>query len=118
MIKCILCVDQYKRSSISEILEPPWMKQELSKPVSLFTQLEMESIKKVFDSERMTETDPLDQSMRLFTEHQLDTTCNSEMKNVTTKSVVLAPYNSSRSNAGLDTVSVSEYSQKSRVMVF
>ena len=118
LIAKILCVDQDRRYGVEKILNHKWMKKEITKPVSLFTPLELEGIKKVFDQDTMQDTDPLDQSERLLTEHQLDTTCNEEMKNVTTKSVVLAPYNSSRSNPGLETVTCSEYSNKDRVMRF
>lgn len=81
----------------------------------------METIKKVFDAELMVqESDPLSQDTRDFTEHQLDTTCNSDIRNVTTKSVVLAPYNSSKSNA-VDNSFESEtsvYNEKGRVLKF
>ena len=38
------------------------------------------------------------QSRDLFTEHQLDSTQNSILKNCETKSIILAPFNSTKSN--------------------
>lgn len=59
-------------------------------------------------------TDPIDQDEKDLTEHLLDTTCNLDVKNVTTKSVVLAPYNSSKSDVRNDSLDfkISCYSNK------
>ena len=46
----------------------------------------------------------------------LDTTCNLDVKNVTTKSVVLAPYNSSKSEAAEDPYYATVYSQKDKII--
>lgn len=75
--------------------------------------LEQEQIKKVFDMDAM-HTDPIDQDEKDLTEHLLDTTCNLDVKNVTTKSVVLAPYNSSKSDVRNDSLDfkISCYSNK------
>jgi len=53
-----------------------------------------------------------------LTEHQLDTTCTMDLKNVTTKSVVLAPYNSSKSDIKNDSLDfkLSVYSHKDRIL--
>lgn len=64
--------------------------------MQLFTDQEKEYIKNEFtynDSERYNrnETDP-------FTDHLLDSTNNSLCKNASTKSVILAPFNSTRSD--------------------
>lgn len=121
LIKGILTVDQKKRLTLDKILEHPWLQQTATSTISLFTPLEMETIKKVFDADLMgEESDPLSQDTRDFTEHQLDTTCNSDIRNVTTKSVVLAPYNSSKSNC-VDNSFVSDhtiYNEKGKVMRF
>jgi len=63
------------------------------------------------------ESDPMNQDEKDLTEHQLDVTCTMDLKNVTTKSVVLAPYNSSQSNAVNDLVkSFTIYSIKDKVL--
>jgi hypothetical protein len=38
----------------------------------------------------------------MFTEHQLESVHNEELKNSETRSVILAPFNSTRSNLGPD----------------
>ena len=89
------------------------------KSSSLFTPLEIETIKKVFDLEQR-EIDPMAESERDFTEYELDVTQNSILKNVTTKSVVLAPYNSSQSNVMVDNKvsDVSVYAGWGKIMKF
>lgn len=64
--------------------------------IQLFSEQEKEYIRNEFtynDTERYNrnETDP-------FTEHMLDSTNNSMLKNCTTKSVILAPFNSTKSD--------------------
>lgn len=79
----------------------------------------MEQIKKVFDMDSLHENDPIDQEEKDLTEHLLDTTCNLDIKNVTTKSVVLAPYNSSKSETEIDDsidLKVTCYSNKDRIL--
>ena len=79
--------------------------------------MEIEQVKKVFDTSTYKEQDSIQMIERVFTEHNLDQTTDSILKNVTTKSVVLAPYNSSRSNAGLDSVSnISVYSRHNKII--
>ncbi len=64
------------------------------------------------------DTDPLNMEEKDLTEHQLDTTCTMDLKNVTTKSVVLAPYNSSKSDIKNDSLDfkLSVYSHKDRIL--
>jgi hypothetical protein len=72
------------------------MKKDLPLHSALYTPLEIEGIKKVFDMDHLHDEDPLNMDEKMFTEHPLDETTNSIVKNLTTKSIVLAPYNSSK----------------------
>ncbi len=69
----------------------------------MFTEQEKETIKNEFsysDQDRLNrnETQNAGGHQDLFTEHMLDSTNNSLMKNCTTKSVILAPFNSTKSD--------------------
>lgn len=86
------------------------MKQASKGPLQIFTPLELEQIKKVYDMDTIHQSDPINEEERDLTEHLLDTTCNLDVKNVTTKSVVLAPYNSSKSEAAEDPYYATVYS--------
>ena len=94
------------------------MKQTQAKLSQIYTPLEIEQIKKVYDMDTIHQCDPIDQEEKDLTEHQLDTTCNLDIKNVTTKSVVLAPYNSSKSEIMNDSLVkyISVYSAKERIL--
>jgi len=104
LLRRLLERDPIKRITISEVLEHAWLEgsEVQSKGslrtalVPLFNQQEKDYIRNEFsynDSERYNrnETDP-------FTDHHLDSTQNSMVKNATTKSVILAPFNSTRSD--------------------
>lgn len=85
----------------------------------MFTEQEKEYIKKEFtynDTDRYNrnETDP-------FPEHLLDSTQNSMLKNQSSKSVILAPFNSTKSNiaeAGVLSDSVKELIQSKGCLKF
>lgn len=95
LIHGILEKDPIKRFTITQILSHSWL-QDVDETLQLFTEQEKEYIKNEFtynDTERYNrnETDP-------FTEHMLDTAQDSIFKNASEKSVILAPFNSTRSN--------------------
>lgn len=79
--------------------------------MEIFTDEEKESIRKDFTYQDMTRykrnVDNLENKSHnggvvttehLFTEHALDSTTNALLKNCSTKSIVLAPFNSTRSH--------------------
>lgn len=97
--------DPAKRLTVEQILSHKWL-EDASDQVQLFTQQEKDYIKNEFtynDTDRFNrnETDP-------FTEHMLDSTNNSMLKNQTSKSVILAPFNSTKSNLCPDDPALTE----------
>jgi serine/threonine protein kinase len=108
LIKSILETDPRKRLKLREILETPWM-QDVTDHIDIFTENEKETIKKELiyantrrinrnfgkevqkDFMQMTDNSDI---FPFFTEHKLDSTQNSLVRNRTTKSVILAPFNS------------------------
>lgn len=109
LIKGILEIDPQKRLKLKEILITPWL-QDAPESFDIFTENEKETIKKEltyantkrinrnFGKDALTKelghfSDGSDQ-FPFFTEHRLDSTQNSLVRNRTTKSVILAPFNS------------------------
>lgn len=100
MLKGILERDPSKRLKTFEILKHPWM-QDLPEAISVFTEQEKEKTIQEFayynfkgnnnNDNEIVHTDP-------FTEQMLNSTQNSLIKNASTKSVILAPFNSTRSH--------------------
>lgn len=115
LLKGLLEKDPEKRLTIGDILTHPWMEDALdASQVELFTEQEKQYIATEFrygkssrcgrnglglglndlqntDGEELLSKD-------MFTEHLLDSTQNSMLKNCETKSVILAPFNSTKSN--------------------
>lgn len=89
-----------KRISIAEILKHEWMK-DVDESVSLFSSEEMEQLNKEYNygCDRVKLSDDVD---TLFTEHNVDSTMNELTKNNTSKSLILAPFNSSASEGSED----------------
>ena len=102
------------RYSIKEILEHPWY-EEIEEDIELFNDQEKEKIKKEFysydtsrynrnidnfqiDNDEASRTHTSDG----FTEHQLSTQ-NSLVRNHSTRSVILAPFNSTISELSVET---------------
>lgn len=96
----VLEKDPVKRLTIAQIRRHPWMRNNSTKKVAIFTKEEKAKIDSEFQyynkrSERTVNpgepmiTDP-------FAEQQLSSTQNSELKNITSRSVILAPFNSTR----------------------
>jgi serine/threonine protein kinase len=86
--------DPAKRMTVPQILSHKWLIDANDK-MELFTDQEREYIKNEFtynDTERYNRNDDP------FTDHMLDSTNNSMLKNNETKSVILAPFNSTKSD--------------------
>lgn len=94
LLKFILECDPQKRIQIPEIYKTDWMK-DADGNVQLFSETEKEKIKKEYCYERRSHDDD---SQTLFTEQNIDSTFNELTKNISTKSVVLAPFNSTQSH--------------------
>ena len=94
LLEGLLEKDPQKRLSISQVLKHPWMK-DAKDTVELFTSAEQNYIKNEYtyantDRYNRNETDN-------FMDGALDTERNTELKNADTKSIILAPFNSTKS---------------------
>ena len=94
LLKLMLEIDPKKRITISGIFRHCWM-SDINDKISLFTEAEMEKIKKEYSYERKN---PGDDTGTLFTEQNIDSTLNDLTMNITTKSVILAPFNTSKTH--------------------
>jgi serine/threonine protein kinase len=90
LLSALLEINPKKRITIPEIYKHDWMK-DVNEKLELFSKEEKEAIKKENCYERKGSND-------IFTEQKIDSTINELTKNITTKSVILAPFNSTRSN--------------------
>ena len=99
LVRGILEKDPAKRLSFDGILRHPWM-SDIPEKVSVFTEQEKQKIISEFAyynlkdgnaTGEIVHTDP-------FTEQMLNSTQNSILRNVSTKSVILAPFNSTRTH--------------------
>ena len=100
LLKKILEPDPRKRLKIPEILAHEWF-DDLKEDLEMFTDQEKEKIKQEFSyndqrfkSKLVNETDISCD----FTEHVLETEEDDELRNLTTKSIILAPFNSTTSS--------------------
>lgn len=102
LLRGLLEIDPRKRLSIKQIYQHPWLAS-LDDSLKLFTPQECELINKEytynhpsrFNKDRQNNEEPVDG----FTEQQIES-LYSEMKNNTTKSVILAPFNSTITGGG------------------
>ncbi len=94
MLEC----DPRKRITIEEILDHPWMRDAVES-ISLFTEAEKEAIRKEYSCHKKSKAGE-GESTTLFTEQNIDSTLNDLTKNNTAKSVILAPFNSTMTDAG------------------
>ncbi len=86
--------DPSKRLTIPLILQHKWL-SDANEKMELFTDQEREHIKNEFT---YNDTEKYNRNEDPFTEHMLDSTNNSMLKNNETKSVILAPFNSTKSD--------------------
>jgi serine/threonine protein kinase len=94
----ILQSDPRQRLSEQAILSHPWM-QSSNISSDMFTPEEREFIEKEFCySKKLKIPNCTDTESEIFTELNIDTTQNELLKNASTKSLILAPFNSSQTN--------------------
>ncbi len=91
LIRRMLDCDPHKRATIPEIFAHPWM-QNIVRHISLFTEAEKEVVRKEYCYSRKGATD----TNTLFTEQNIDSTQNDLTRNMTEKSVILAPFNTTK----------------------
>jgi len=96
LLRRMLEVDPNKRITENEILNHHWIRQGAGHKNSLFTEVEKETIRKEYSYVKKS-TNGTDTGT-LFTEQNIDSTQNELTKNATTKSVILAPFNSTQSD--------------------
>ncbi len=90
LLRRMLECDPAKRATIGNIYRHAWMKGAEAE-VTIFTDSEIESIRDEYSyAKRGRDND----TRTLFTEQNIDSTQNDLTKNITTKSVILAPFNS------------------------
>lgn len=114
LIHKLLNWDPNKRLKIPEILAHPWM-QDIDEEMKFFNEQEIEQIRKDFLSSKTRfnrngpqesigtsrntntdrhKTDQSEATSECFTEQRLETTGDEMMRNVSSKSLILAPFNS------------------------
>lgn len=94
LLKLVLEKDPLKRLTPRQILQHPWMQQV---KVSVFSDPEKSAIKIEF----LTYTQSKERALHLedpFAEQLLVSTQNSQLRNISSRSVILAPFNSSHSD--------------------
>jgi serine/threonine protein kinase len=98
LLKGLLEIDPNRRLSTDQILKHEWL-NDINYDLSIFTETEKDIIRTEYT---YNDTRRLNRNMKnestVFTEHQLDSVHNSLDINQTTKSVILAPFNSTRSH--------------------
>ena len=92
LINSILEVDPKKRITTEQILVHPWMRERNKVPLNLFTEAEKIILAKSNVDYRYA---PRDDLIENFTLRNIDTAQEAENQNIGTKSVILAPFNSS-----------------------
>lgn len=95
LLKAMLECDPKKRITIDEILSHPWMEC-VEEKISLFSEAEKEALKKEYGYKKKLKGEG--ETNTLFTEQNIDSTVNDLTKNISTKSVILAPFNSTKSD--------------------
>ena len=93
LLKSMLEINPRKRITIQDIFKHPWM-SDVPKKVELFSDSEKEIIKKEYCY--VDKNVGINES-NLFTEHNIDSSINELTKNASTKSIILAPFNSTTS---------------------
>ena len=102
LLKGLLEKDPAKRMTVPEILKHPWFKN-LEKSMQIFNEQEKEKILNEFtynDARRVGRNDT-NAAADCFTTLPLDSTDNPLIKNVSSKSIILAPFNSTKSHNSL-----------------
>jgi serine/threonine protein kinase len=100
LLKIMLEKSPRKRATVQEILKHDWFK-DIDKTLSIFNEQEIAQIRKEFtynEARRIQRKDDELEAADCFTELAIDTTDNTDLKNVSSKSIILAPFNSTKSH--------------------
>eukprot|EP01022_Parablepharisma_sp_SALTPOND_P008062 TRINITY_DN135136_c0_g1_i1.p1 TRINITY_DN135136_c0_g1~~TRINITY_DN135136_c0_g1_i1.p1 ORF type:complete len:1066 (-),score=121.39 TRINITY_DN135136_c0_g1_i1:164-3244(-) len=117
LLSKMLELDPAKRIATDQIFQHPWMKQvEQKGTLNLFGEEEKEAIAKEYEYKANKEKQ--DDTETLFTEQNIDVTQNDLTRNNTTKSLILAPFNSVVSCEEDNQAEVSETYEKKKVIKF
>ena len=94
LLRGLLEVNPEKRLTIKQIYRHKWF-EDLDPSLELFNDLERDMIRKeyTYNDPRRYNRNENEEPVDCFTEHNLESVYNS-LKNVTTKSIILAPFNS------------------------
>eukprot|EP01022_Parablepharisma_sp_SALTPOND_P013440 TRINITY_DN17_c0_g1_i1.p4 TRINITY_DN17_c0_g1~~TRINITY_DN17_c0_g1_i1.p4 ORF type:complete len:463 (+),score=67.94 TRINITY_DN17_c0_g1_i1:1612-3000(+) len=95
LLRRMLECNPRRRITIPEILGHTWMAN-VEKSIEMFTEAEKDSIVKDFSCSKRVKAEGEDTV--LFTEQNIDSTQNDLTRNITTKSIILAPFNSTQSD--------------------
>lgn len=109
LLNSMFNIDQHKRITIKEIKRHIWLKS--IKKFEVFSEYEKEKIKQEYSYY----PNPKNESEK-FTEHNLDSSMNGSFKNLTTKSNILGPFNTVKSDESSE--SELDALQKKEIMKF
>jgi serine/threonine protein kinase len=99
LLKRMLECDPRKRITIPEIYDHDWMR-DVELGLSLFSDAETEAINKEYTYRRKGNGEA--ETNTLFTEQNIDSTQNDLTRNITAKSIILAPFNTTQTHATLE----------------
>ena len=116
LVTRMLELDANKRITTDQALNHAWLKATNPGTVSLFEATEKEAIRKeyAYSAKRKEDTD----TATIFTEQNIDLTQSELTRNNTTKSVILAPFNSIASNESLLEKEAEDALPKRKLMKF
>lgn len=110
MLEC----DPRKRITLHEILSHSWMK-DIDEEICLFTEQEIATITKEYAYKNKIKSEG--ETNTLFTEQNIDSTQNDLTKNITTKSVILAPFNSTLTDNAAGNSSISSLMKEKKEVI-
>lgn len=100
LLKGMLERNPKKRIKVPEILKHAWFK-DINKEITIFSEQEKAQIRKEFtynEARRIQREDDELEAADCFTELEIDTDLNQDLKNVSSKSIILAPFTSTKSH--------------------
>ena len=96
LLRKMLECDPIRRITIPEILAHEWMQNVEENIADMLTEAEKETISQEYSCHKKIKEEGEDTT--LFTEQNIDSTQNDLTRNITTKSIILAPFNSTQSD--------------------
>jgi len=99
LLRRMLEIDPRKRITIPEILAHEWMQNINSHEIEMFTDVEKETIEKEYSCRKKEKGE---ENEVLFTEQNIDSTQTDLTRNITQKSFILAPFNSTYNESTKD----------------